>query len=453
MSTYDIPETYGSCLGTANLIGVVLSTITFGEHSSLQAAFRAIDVPRAGVHIALFVQLNRIYYHHAGDKQLHQLTRRDWRLLAYTYVLFLLATAGMCLQTWVNHDAFVVHAGDPGGPLVYLSRETRHPAHVAAVMLYIVLNWFTDGMLLYRSWVLSRYSRYMLVGCCAVMLTLFGVGGTFVHTVAVSGMNLWTHGGTASCVAYLSLSFAINFVLTFWIVFRLLSVRREIARTLGLRYARVYTSLAAMLVESASLYTVVTLLSIITCVREVSAQNALLPLLGQLQAIPPLLIIVRVMEGRAVTAGTWQSTLAFQDPRSASPCRSSIHFPTDKPTFDFDNIASDDRLSQSSSPPPYGELQKRISLEHGYYHDNGDGADDDIETQFSRPMSFAKPSLRLSIEENPSLMVPVWLEEAEAESASTATAESFMSSFPTTPRIPPEAHTPRCTTCISPWKS
>lgn len=115
---------------------------------------------------------------------------------------------------------------------------------------------------------------------------LTGTGGYFVHSIAVDGINLWTSCKLTSCIIYLTLSFGINFVFTAGIVCRLFYGRREFGGVLGSEVGRVYTSTAAMLIESASLHTVVSLLAIIACARRIPFQGALMPMLGQLHVRP-----------------------------------------------------------------------------------------------------------------------------------------------------------------------
>lgn len=109
------------------------------------------------------------------------------------------------------------------------------------------------------------------------------MGGYFIHTILVDGINLWTACELTPCITYLTLSFGINLVFTIGIIWRLAYIRQEIGGILGPEVARVYTSIVAMLIESASLYTVVALLAIIACARRIPMQDALLPMLGQLQ--------------------------------------------------------------------------------------------------------------------------------------------------------------------------
>ncbi|KAI0646408.1 hypothetical protein C8Q79DRAFT_667831 [Trametes meyenii] len=260
------PQSLGTTFGTANLAGVVLSTVTYG------------------VHLTLFLSLVRLYMSHnrTTAKQV-RISRRDWRLLLYICTLFVLTTTGLCLQTWVNHDAFIVHEDFTGGPLAYLAAHAHQPINTAMTMIYIVLNWLADGLLLYRAYVLFKFSKIAVVGCVITMLALVGVGIAFLRDIGRLDFTLWTNARTAPSLAYLSLSFSVNVVLTLMIVLRLLVARREIKDTLGSRHASIYTSVMAMVIESASLYTVVVLLSIVACAARSPLQNAVLPMLGQLQ--------------------------------------------------------------------------------------------------------------------------------------------------------------------------
>lgn len=112
------------------------------------------------------------------------------------------------------------------------------------------------------------------------------MGGYFIHTILVDDINLWTACELTPCITYLTLSFAVNLVFTAGVIWRLAYIRREIGDILGPDVARVYTSVVAMLIESASLYTVISFLAIIACARRILMQGALLPMLGQLQVCP-----------------------------------------------------------------------------------------------------------------------------------------------------------------------
>ncbi|KAI0827042.1 hypothetical protein BC628DRAFT_193981 [Trametes gibbosa] len=413
-------ESVAFSVGTANMVGVILSNMTFGFH------------------LALLVQVNRIYHSRIRSLSDCRLTTRDWRLLAYVYVLFLLATTGLCLQTWVNHDAFVVHSSYyPGGSLGYLAQQTQHPVHTAMITIYIALNWIADGMVLYRMYVLFMYSRYVMAACIITMLTLIGVGSAFIRTVQVSGLNLWTNYRIAPCVAYLALSFFINFVLTFVIVARLLWIRRQMCRSIGSRHTRIYISIAAMLVESAALYTIVTLVSIVACATRNPIENALLPMLGQLQAIPPLLIIVRVMEGRGVTAET-SSNMEFHHTTRLAPLEVSerhVEFKTSSNPF----------MSSTTSP---GAVSNPSLID----------ATDAWTPRSEPPPRRSGLHLMIETQRNPdNLFDDEWgLNSKTAVDSDDDEPRRTFEVPVSLPTLLPTAITPKCTTCPSstvPWKS
>lgn len=131
----DNHESLEVSMGTANIVGVVLSTMTFGEHYPISFhPSRALSL-LIGFHLSLFSDLNRLYFCRTGRRQQRRPSRRDWQLLAYVYILLLLSTTGLCLQTWTNHDAFVIHGTYPGGPLAYLAQRAHSPVHVTVTSM------------------------------------------------------------------------------------------------------------------------------------------------------------------------------------------------------------------------------------------------------------------------------------------------------------------------------
>jgi len=116
--------------------------------------------------------------------------------------------------------------------------------------------------------------------------------------------NLWTTTAVNFAIPYWSISASLNILVTLMIVGRLLYIRQRTRAILSTSHSRMYTSIAAMLVESAALYSVTALLFIITYARDSNIQNIILPLLGQVQAISPLLIMWRVARGHAISRET-----------------------------------------------------------------------------------------------------------------------------------------------------
>lgn len=95
------------------------------------------------------------------------------------------------------------------------------------------------------------------------------------------GANLWTHTTVQFAVPYWSMTIAINATMTLAIAYRLMSMRRRVTTMLGAEYARTYTSVVAMIVESAAVYSVTGLVFIICYARKSNVQNLVLPILDQ----------------------------------------------------------------------------------------------------------------------------------------------------------------------------
>lgn len=86
-------------------------------------------------------------------------------------------------------------------------------------------------------------------------------------------------------LAYWPISVSINVLVTSLIVGRLLYFRARVRHAFALApdHGRMYTSVVAMLIESAALYTVVGLLYIGTYATKNVAANVLVPVLGEVQ--------------------------------------------------------------------------------------------------------------------------------------------------------------------------
>lgn len=160
--------------------------------------------------------------------------------------------------------------------------------------------------------------------------------------IAGLGVNLWTDISAMTGIAYMALSLTLNTTLTLLIIVRLLLIRRRLRACALPEASSTYTSVVALLIESAALYTTVALLAVVACGVNSPMQYVLLPMLGQLQvrarlalldpvthivllllqAIPPLLITSRLAAGFALSESTYKSVLDRQQSKGPSFKRS-----------------------------------------------------------------------------------------------------------------------------------
>lgn len=135
-----------------------------------------------------------------------------------------------------------------------------------------------------------------------------GMGVLLLFQLTQPFANLWTKTTLNFGIPYWSISAGLNILVTSLIVARLFAIRRRTKAVLSASHSKTYTSIAAMLVESAALYSVTALIFIVTYARNSNVQNLILPLLGQVQAISPLLIMWRVARGQAISRDSLPST-------------------------------------------------------------------------------------------------------------------------------------------------
>jgi len=151
-------------------------------------------------------------------------------------------------------------------------------------------------------------NKIILILSSAALIALIVVGSCFAKDLACLSTDLWTNAPAGPGLACMTLSLALNIILTTMIIIRLLLFRRRAVRACGSQYGKQLVSVVGILVESASLYAGVAIITIAAVGTHNPMQTTLLPLLGQMQAIPPLLITVRVLEGRAISQETIRQT-------------------------------------------------------------------------------------------------------------------------------------------------
>jgi len=78
------------------------------------------------------------------------------------------------------------------------------------------------------------------------------------------GLSLYSKLPQAYGISYYMISLGVNIILTILITVRLLMYRRTVIASLSAEHAKQYLSLAAILVESAALYSILALIFIIT---------------------------------------------------------------------------------------------------------------------------------------------------------------------------------------------
>lgn len=247
---------------------------------------------------------------------MHERKKRNLFWLLYISTLFALGTANICLNINFNELTWIDDRNYPGGPLAFLLEQQARPANTAGNAAAIIITFLADGLLvcsftMHAENSLKPLKALALLPCLAKMVH-YGhpyadvdcchryvacrpnsqLANDSIPTVlsalttlqaALPSSSLWANNTFAVSVPYWSLSIALTLVLTLLLIARLLYIRRKIVSVLGLQYGQTYSSVAAMVFESALLYGLVSLVFIILYGLHNTAENLFIPLLAQVE--------------------------------------------------------------------------------------------------------------------------------------------------------------------------
>ncbi|EJD36507.1 hypothetical protein AURDEDRAFT_174466 [Auricularia subglabra TFB-10046 SS5] len=279
-----------------------------------------------GIHFTLAVIA--LHYFFSGKS----LRKVEWPMVAYTVLLFTGSTLYMVATSKWAENMWIENRNYPGGPLGYYLNEFNTPMIILGNAAYIFNNFLADGLLVYRTWIV--YNRNWLIIAFPVIVflgsTIMSIMATY--QLAQPGAKFFSHIGLVMSLPYFSLSIALNLILTIMIATKLLLSRRRLMAILGPEHAKIYTGIVAMLVESAAVYSVFSILFIATFSINNSLFNACLPIQAQIMCIAPLLIMIRVARGRAysreaATSNNSKHSVSF-NPNSSNGRRETYNMST-----------------------------------------------------------------------------------------------------------------------------
>jgi len=138
---------------------------------------------------------------------------------------------------------------------------------------------------------------------CLLYLASVAMGMLFLKQVGTVSASPWDTSGINWTIPYYVMSLALNILVTILIVLRLLLCRSRVTSLLGKKHGAQYTSVAAMIIESAAIYSTFSLLFLIPFAINTTTSLALsqlfLQALSPVQVFSTLLIVFRVAQGKS----------------------------------------------------------------------------------------------------------------------------------------------------------
>jgi hypothetical protein len=186
---------------------------------------------------------------------------------------------------------------------MFLLQEQAYPTQVGGNGVSVVVGFLVDALLIYRVHVVYQ-KWYVIVIPILGWLASNVLAGFWVAQASMPTSSFWSKNTINFALPYFSLAMGLNILLTGMLVTRLLYMRHKITKALGARHGETYTSIATMILESATPYGIVSFIFLVLYAMQNTAALLFIPLYIQVQCISPILIILRVARGRAWTKET-----------------------------------------------------------------------------------------------------------------------------------------------------
>ncbi|EAU92219.1 hypothetical protein CC1G_10105 [Coprinopsis cinerea okayama7 len=236
----------------------------------------------------------------------------------YSTILFLLLTIDIAVNAIWSQLCWIDGRNHPGGVLGYIGENMAVWYQTMGSTTVVAMIFMGDALLLYRMYVIWGQNIYVLILPCLAYLCAFALAIIQLVTAAMPGASLFNGKSINFGVPYYTITISLNVVITSLICYRLRRLSKTVSQALGRDNARMYTSVAAMLVESAAPYSLVGIMFLIPYALESQTALSFGQVWAKLTCICPQMIVFRVISGKGWTKETVtqaESTVVFSGNR------------------------------------------------------------------------------------------------------------------------------------------
>ncbi|KAI9066056.1 hypothetical protein FKP32DRAFT_1674315 [Trametes sanguinea] len=248
-----------------------------------------------GIGLVLYYKIIRIMLNPK-----HKQARSDKFFLFFSTALLCLNTVFVATEAVFGEEMWIVNANYPGGQDAYLDDFASVWYQTLGTAASIVLNLLSDGLLIYRCWVVWDDVRVVIFPIVLYM-GAFSVGIAQLYESGRPHANYFAGLAQNLGIAYTSSVISLNIIVTSLICGRIYYAGRRCARTLGVNVGSDYMGAVSMIVESALLYTLFGIAYLISFALQSQVNILFLSLYVMMTCIAPQMIILRVVSGRAWT--------------------------------------------------------------------------------------------------------------------------------------------------------
>ncbi|GBE87855.1 hypothetical protein SCP_1200800 [Sparassis crispa] len=262
-----------------------------------------------GVELVLyFISIRQLVESYKATKK-----RVDIFYMWFSTGLLLLVTIFVAVQAVFGEEMWIVNAGFPGGDAAYLKMYASVWYQTMGTASTVILNLLTDGLMIWRCFVIWNDARIVAFPCLLYLATL-AIGTTQLYYSGLPSGNFFAGLAADLGLAYYTCSIGLNVLVTCFICGRILAFARRTKKTLGREAMRTYTSTVSIIIESALPYSLSGIAFLITYGLNSDISILFLSFYILFTCLSSQLIILRVTLGRAWTrerASQSVSTLSF----------------------------------------------------------------------------------------------------------------------------------------------
>jgi len=281
--------------------------VILNEHAWLQGAF--LGAVAYGILVPLYAVTFSILW-----KQRNQANRtQNLIFIGYTSIIFIMSTlcTGGMLQ--FAQESFIDGRNIEGGPSAFENVMFSLPVDMLVNAMMLMTSWFCDIINVWRCYVVYKGCRVnsWLVNLVPILMYIASIplGILLLKQVGTPAQSVFVTSGINYTIPYYALSLSLNIFVTLLIVLRLVVYRWRIVKAMGPGHGSQYTSLAAMIVESAFLYSAFALLFLVPFALNSPITPIFMQGISLVQAVSTMLIIFRVATGKGWSHEAYQSAM------------------------------------------------------------------------------------------------------------------------------------------------
>ncbi|KAF9810353.1 hypothetical protein IEO21_06973 [Rhodonia placenta] len=220
--------------------------------------------------------------------------RRHLILLVFISVLFILGTIFVYSLSEFTQLAFIEQRNFPGGPSAYENDMFWIPVDELGVAVWVIGNWLMDLLLVWRCIVIFSALPGVPIWAVVVLPSIlfcasFSTGLGVLFLVKTSHSS--PYGSPKFTIIYFATTLALNVMVTVFIAARLLYYQRRARTVFGGMHMSHYSNLASILVESAALYSIFSILFVMTLALHHPLSDFIAQCMAPVQTVASLLII------------------------------------------------------------------------------------------------------------------------------------------------------------------